>query len=206
MMFMRNERGMTVIEIIVVVGIGFILMAALLRFLSSGFPLSKSTALQIRSTETARVQLRRMANMLRELRYAENGAYPLVVTEDMEIIFYADVDADDSVERIRYELVDGDFIRGVIQPSGTPVEYSEDDEEVSVIARNIVNSASDPIFIYYSGDYPDDATTLDSSSITEVKYIEFHLLIDDNVAIDPPVIDLRSQVQLRNLKTNLGDV
>ena len=90
------------------------------------------------------------------------------------------------------------------EPSGNPLVYDTANEEVGVVASTVVNGTAD-IFTYYNGDYPKDQTPLTPVDLTEVKYIEFRLLIDADPAVDPPAIEVLSQVQLRNLKTNLGE-
>jgi hypothetical protein len=84
------------------------------------------------------------------------------------------------------------------------VAYVPADEEVSVVAAGVRNGA-DPLFVYYTGDYPADMTPLSPDDLTKIKYIELRLLIDTNEEIDPPPIEIVSQVQLRNLKTNLAE-
>lgn len=195
--------GFTVIEIIVVAGISGIIVSALLWFIATAYPLSKITYLQQRSTETARLQLKRMSKILREARPSATGAYPLVEMAPQRVVFYSDIDADATTERVRYELIDTDLVRGVTEPSGTPLAYNVADEQVSTIAANVRNDTVD-VFTYYTGDYPADQTPLTPVDLTEVKYIQFQLIIDADPAHDPPPIDVLSQVQLRNLKTNLG--
>lgn len=190
-------------EMILVVGISSIVLVALMRFMAAGYPLSRVVFLQASSTETARVQLKRISKGLREARESDTGGYPLVVMEPQKIIFYSDVDSDDTTERVRYELVGTNLTRGIIKPSGDPLGYHEDEEEAAVVA-GAVRNGSDDIFTYYSGDYPADPAPLSPTDLTEVKYIEFRLLIDANVDVDPPPVEMLSQVQLRNLKTNLG--
>ncbi len=51
-----------------------------------------------------------------------------------------------------------------------------------------------------------DSTPLSPTDLTEVKYIQFNLLIDADPLVDPGPVNLISQVQIRNLKTNLGEV
>ncbi len=202
----RNKTlGMTLLEILVVVSISVIVLMALLRFLVAGYPLSKTTVLQQRSTETARIHLKRLVKSLREARHSDTGAYPLVATEPQKIIYYANVDADPATERVRLELSGHDLIRGVTKPTGTPLTYNLENEVAVVIIGTVVNEA-EKIFSYYTGDYPVNTEELTPTDLTEVKYIAINLLIDSDQAIDPPPIRVRSQVQLRNLKTNLGQV
>lgn len=199
-----RQRGLTVIEVIVVVGLSGILMTALLRFLVAGHPLSKITYLQISSTEDARLQLRRLARTIREARVADTGAYPLAEAQPQRIVFFANVDGDVLTERVRYELVGTDLMRGIIKPTGDPLTYNTGQEQTSIVAKSIRNVAI-PLFTYYSGDYPALQTPLTPTDVTEVKYIQVHLLVDVNPNQDPPPVDVVSQVQMRNLKTNIGE-
>ena len=199
-----SSYGLTLLEVIVGVAISSILMTALLRFLVAGYPLAKITHLQQQSTETARLQLKRMSKQMREARYSDTGAYPLVEVSPQRIVFYSDVDADNTTELISYSLVGTNLTRGVTKPVGTPATYDPDtDEVVSTVATGVQNGST-PIFTYYSGEYPAVVTQLTGADITKVKYIQFYLAIDRDTAVDPPAIEVRSQVQLRNLKTNLG--
>jgi len=204
MRFFSDDAGLTVLEVVVGVGLSFLLMTALLRFLVAGYPLSRITWLQANSNETARIQLKRIRGELRKVQAAENGAYALAEMLPQRVVFFADVDFDGETERVRYELAGTDLERGIIQPSGEPAQYNVLDEEVNIVARSIRNGADD-IFVYYGGDYPDDQTPLTPVDVTEVKYIQFHLLIDADEAVAPDAVSVRSQVQLRNLKDNLGE-
>jgi len=197
-------QGLTVIELVVVLGLSLILLTALLRFLVAGYPISAVTLLQANSNETARVHLSRIANEMRQVRYSDTGGYPLVEMLPQKIVFYANVDDDAATERVRYELNGTDLIRGVLEPSGDPLTYDDANETQRVVARSIRNG-SDDIFIYHNGDYPEDTTALDPADVTDVKYIQFYLLIDADPDRDPSPVEIVSQVQLRNLKTNLGE-
>lgn len=199
----KSAGGMTVIEVIVAVALGSILLVALLRFLVVGYPLSKVTFLQANSNETARVQLHRIAKELRKTRNSDVGSYALVEMLPQKIVFYADVDDDDDTERVRYELSGTELVRGVIHPTGTPAVYDEASEQEVVVTSHIRNDDI-PIFTYYSGDYPEDTQELTPVDVTEVKYMQFFLLIDADPDNDPAPVEVRSQVQIRNLKTNLG--
>lgn len=198
------EAGFTLVELVIVAGISALMLAVLARFMASGFPLSRAVYEQASATETARVQLARITRALREARYADTGAYPLVEMEPSRIVFYSDVDADDVTERLRYELRGTDLERGVVKPSGTPLVYDAATETTVIVARGIRNGA-EPVFTYFSGDYPGDSVPLSPVDLTEVKYIQYRLLIDSDPVNDPPAVELLSQVQLRNLKDNLGE-
>jgi hypothetical protein len=201
----KQQLGLTILEVIMVVAISSFILIVLVRFLAVGYPLSKTTYLQVRSTETARIQLKRIVKILREARQSDTGSYPLVEITPQKIVFFADVDADDVTERVRLELSGTKLYKGTLEPTGDPLVYDEDNETEIVIMANVRND-TDPIFTYYSGDYPADTTPLENEDLSDVKYIEFDLKIDADTAIDPPAVEVQSQVQLRNLKTNLGEV
>lgn len=196
--------GMTLIEILTVASIAAIAVVALVRFVVVAYPIQKQTLLQSNANETARIQLERIAREIREARQSESGAYPLVEMQPQRIVFFADVDSDDRVERVRYSLQGTNLQRGVIEPSGDPIVYDEDDERVSTVSSFIQNGTRD-IFSYYNGDYPSDTTPLSPMDLTEVKYIQFLLFVDADPNQRTDAVEVRSQVQIRNLKTNLGE-
>lgn len=196
----RQSSGYTLLEMLVVIALTSIILMALMRFLGTSLLVYRSTFLQTLANETARVQLKRMSHILRSARSSDTGAFALVEASPQRIIFYANVDDDNSTERIRYELIGVDLVRGVTEPTGTPVEYDTDGEAVTTLARSIRNDTA-PVFSYYTSEYPADTTP--SVVIADTTYIEFSLIIDADPNQDPPPITVQSQVQLRNLKTNL---
>lgn len=200
-----SSRGFSLTEILVVIGISSVIMVVLMRFTATGWSVSRETRLQQEATEDARLQLKRIAKGMREAKIADTGAYPLVVMQPQRMDFYSDVDADNTTELIRYQLVGTNLERGVTEPSGNPLVYNQaTNEQKTVVARSIRNGAA-AIFTYYNGDYPEDQTPLSPIDLTEVKYVQFHLIVDSNPNVDPAPIDIISQVQLRNLKANLGE-
>jgi prepilin-type N-terminal cleavage/methylation domain-containing protein len=200
-----NRPGFSLTEVIVVIGISGVIMVILMRFTAAGWDISRETRLQQNATEDARLQLERIAKSMREARIADTGAYPLVVMSPQRMDFYSDVDADDATELVRYELVGTTLRRGVTQPTGNPVTYNQAANEVTTDVAHSIRNGNIPLFTYYSGDYPADQTPLSPIDLTEVKYIQFHLIVDSDPAVDPAPVDIISQVQLRNLKANLGD-
>lgn len=202
---MNEQRGVSTLEILIVTFISTLLLSSLLRFLVIGHPISKVTYVQLQSTETARLQLQRLSRALRETRQADNGAYPLEVIEPNRLIFYTNTDNQADIERVRYELIGTNLVRGVTKPTGQPFVYNTANEQMTTVATNVRNGST-PLFTYYSEDYPADQTPLTSANMTRVTYIQFTLVIDVDPAADPPPVTVVSQVQLRNLKKNLSDI
>ena len=141
-----------------------------------------------------------MSHELRSAHPSDTGAFPLVEIAAQRLIFYANVDSDAAIERVRYELVGTDLIRGVTQPTGNPIVYDVAGELSSIIARSIRNGTS-PVFSYYTSDYP--AVVTAAADISDATYISFSFTIDADTLQEPSPVVVQSQVQLRNLKANL---
>jgi type II secretory pathway pseudopilin PulG len=199
---MKKTSGLTLLEVVVGIALSSLLLAALFRFLAVGFPLSRTISKQTQATESARVQLRRLTKALREARSSDQGAYAIASASDDRLIFFANVDGDDATERVRYELIGTELKRGVTKPTGNPLVYDTTTEVVTTVVRSVQNT-TEPLFTYYTGTYPTDTTPLNPIDVTQIKYIEFILVIDDDPAADPAALTVTSQVQLRNLKDNL---
>lgn len=195
-------KGFTLVEIIVVIAISSLLMVGLIRFMAGALPIYRSTFLQVLADETARVQLKRISHEIREVRPSDTGAYPIVEASAQKFVFYANIDSDVATERVRYELIGTNLVRGITKPSGNPLTYDVSQEVVSVIARSIQNGAN-PVFYYYGSNYPADQAQVPGSNIANITYMAFTLTIDQDVTQDPKAIVVQSQVQFRNLKTNL---
>lgn len=196
----RKITGYTLIEMLVVISLTSIILIAMMRFLGSTLGSYRLLFLQTFANETARVQLKRMSHSIRSARPSNTGAFPVIETSAQRLVFYANADADDDTERIRYELTGTNLVRGVTEPTGNPVVYNLAGEQVTTLARSIQNGAN-PVFSYYTSDYPGDATP--AANIADTSYIAFSLVIDPEPTLDPPSITVQSQVQLRNLKINL---
>ena len=130
------------------------------------------------------------------------GAFPIIEASPQRFIFYANADSDTSIERVRYELIGTDLVRGVTKPSGSPVVYDTAQEQANTVARSIRNGAN-PVFYYYGSNYPTDPAQVSGANIANITYVSFTLTIDADTAQDPAAVVVQSQVQLRNLKTNL---
>lgn len=100
----KNSAGFTLFETIVTIVL-FVLIAGAIGDLvvslyrSHGYTFEQSTAI-----EEARRGVDTMIKEIREAREAEDGSYVIEKAGDKELIFYADIDNDGRVERVRYFL------------------------------------------------------------------------------------------------------
>jgi len=160
---------------------------------------------QIAAINEARKGIETMVKEIREARYGEDGSYPLKEAGNLQLIFYSDIDKDTNIERVRYFLDGINFKKGVVEPSGDPPQYILSGEVVDTLSAYVRNSAT-PIFTYYNGDWPIDIInnplpTL--TRLTETKLMHVYLKINVDPNRPPDNFELESDVQIRNLKTNL---
>lgn len=93
------------------------------------------------------------------------------------------------------------FKKGIIQPTGWPIQYLSENEEIVVISENIQNEIrGEPVFTYYDGDNnllgPEDR-------LEKTTFIKLKLIINVNPNRPPEDFILESSTQIRNLKINL---
>lgn len=90
------------------------------------------------------------------------------------------------------------LIKGVTNPVGYPVEYPQDQEKTSILSQYIRNQL--PIFRYFDSNGQELAAP---ARLEETKLMRVHLVINVNPERAPQDFGLESNVQIRNLKTNL---
>lgn len=92
-----------------------------------------------------------------------------------------------------------EFKKGVIEPVGWPVSYPLENEEVSVLSSYVRNSS--PIFRYFDKD--GNEITSSPARPEDTTLMRVNLIINVDPNRPPQNFELESDVQLRNLKTNL---
>lgn len=199
-----KKTGFTLIESIMAIAIFTVAMLVVSAFILTMFRTQGYIFNQSQAISEARKGVETMVKEIRESQVAENGAYTIETTNDYEFTFYGDIDKDSVIERVRY-FVDGeDFKKGVIKPtpvsqlSDLPAQYLSQDEQVSVLSR-FVRSAP-PIFRYYDdlgNELPAPVRRKDTTMMG------LRLAVNVDPARPPDDFVLESEVQIRNLKTNL---
>ena len=192
-------NGFTIIEALVALGVFVMAILIITAFIINSYKLQNFTYEQSTAISEARRGIETMVKELRETLPGDTGAYPIELAETQEIIFYADFDRDDAIEKVHYWLDGSDFKKGVIEASGNPLTYNPANEQVETISRYVRNY-EDAIFIYRDSDYIALNTPADPN---EVKLINVYLKINMFENRAPMDYELESDVALRNLKENL---
>jgi hypothetical protein len=201
-----KQNGLGLLEIIIAVFLGSVVLMGLVGVQRLVSESSRFSFEEMQAVEEVRSGVDLLVREIRKAQPSESGSYPIEKADDQEFIFYADVDSDLQVERVRYFLDGTQIKKGVIQPTDTiPATYPQDQESIKIISDYIWNNSS-PIFYYYNSDWPliTEGNPLETPSrLIETKYMRVFLRVNIDPSRLPQDFELSSGVQLRNLKTNL---
>ena len=147
------NQGFSIVEIIVATFMGTVVFVGAYTWWNVSLKQFVVGVGTINNSEQAQRSLRAMTDVLREARDGEDGAYPMALADDQELIIYSDVTGDLMADRVRYFLDGNELKRGVIEPAGDPTIYDPNTETVTVLATGVENG-TEPIFYYYNAAWP----------------------------------------------------
>lgn len=196
---MIKRSGFTLAELIVSMTLLATIVTAVAVFTNNGFRLWRATRAQIEEQEKVRTAMQQITREIREMKLADNGAFPIESATQQSLIFFANVDADAATERIRIFYQSNQLQRGVIQPTGSPATYPSGSEVVTTIT-NAVYLVGD-LFAYYDQNYTGSEAALTFPiAVQNVHLVEVHFEVDSNPSEAPDATEIRTQITARNLK------
>ncbi|MBL8030622.1 MAG: type II secretion system protein [Candidatus Doudnabacteria bacterium] len=203
----KFQKGFTLAETIVSIFAFAIIMLGLVALTSQIFTGANKQSQVLADTDQARKVGYGIINELRNAQTGNNGAFPLEVAQNQQIVFYSNADRDNTIERIRYYLSGGKLYRGVVEYNGSA--YNTTTEVSKIVQNNVANSTSTPLFLYYDSSYVGSSTQAALSqpiNLTNVKYVRLNMQILNKAGLkDINVYTLNVGGAIRNLKTNLGN-
>jgi prepilin-type N-terminal cleavage/methylation domain-containing protein len=198
------KNGFTLAEIVVVVAILGIIMVAVGGFQRNVFVNNKYSQDSLTSAQDARNVLRVMVRELRMASPGNDGSFAIQTAATNTIAFFSDTDADGLKEKIRYYIATTTLRKGSIKPSGNPLTYNIANETTSILAYNVKNATSSPLFEYYDSNYAGTSSPLTQPvTVTNAHLVKINLMIDADPNRSPVVRTYTTQVNFRNLKDNL---
>ncbi len=189
-----NKQGFTLIELLVSVSITAIVVFIATDFLIRGMDSMRYNQEFEEAVSAGRKSVEIISKEIRGANISDRGDYPIELASDQELIFYSDIDYDNDFDRVRYYLVDRTIYKGVTE--ATAAKNYPGPEAIEKIA-DYVNNGGQEIFKYYDSDGNE---TLDLDSI---RMVNIRFLFNVNPGLAPDDIAVETDVQLRNLKSNL---
>ena len=155
------------------------------------------TLAQAYQVQDARRGLERLVRDVREMTLADDGTFPLARMESHLIGFYSDIDRDDSVEYVEYEVDGLLFEKRIYNASGSPPVYATVPDETFTLSEYVQNESQGvTTFRYFDAD---GVLATATSTVTDIRYIEAEIVVNIDPIRDPGEFTLRSSAALRNL-------
>jgi prepilin-type N-terminal cleavage/methylation domain-containing protein len=199
----KQNKGFTLIEIIVTIGIFSVIMGAVSLFSRDIFYYNNIFSGGLTSYDEAKKILQPVASEIRSASSSSLGGYSIEMADDNNFIFFTDIDGDGLKERVRYFLDNNTFKKGIIIPSGSPLQYLSINETITDVVNDIINDTI-PIFTYYDTSYNGSSDPLSTPiSISNIRLVKITLIIDADPNRPPAPMTVTTEVNIRNLKDNL---
>jgi prepilin-type N-terminal cleavage/methylation domain-containing protein len=198
-----RQAGLSLVEMLVSVALFSILSYAVLTTIHNLYRFNAYTFAQAYQVQNARTGMQSLIRDVREMTFADDGTFPLAVMNEHQIGFYSDIDRDDSVEYVQYELVGTSTLEKTIyNATGSPPTYNlTTPDETLILSRYVQNINQSTSTFYYYDDTGASATS--SADLTAVRYVRAQLIINVDPIRDPGQFMLRSSAALRNVQENL---
>lgn len=203
MKFQLRQRGMTLVETIVVIAIFTMILSAITETIITFYRQNAYTIAQANQVSHARRGVEFMVRDIREMAYADDGAFPLSSMEPNAISFFSDIDRDDSVELVEYRLASTTLYKYVYDATGFPPTYNTGTPDQTFIISEYVQNALQSYDIFEYRDTTGANLSATSSVVSDVRYVGVNLIINIDPLRDPGEFSLRSSASLRNLKGSL---
>lgn len=193
-----KRTAFTLIETLVVLSImtivGLAVQTMIQRFYIGNAYVLQGTA----AVNSARTGVTTLSSNLREMTYGDDGAYPLAQAATSSVTFYADVDKDGGVERVRVYVIAKTLYRVVTNATSSPPSYTGQTPATTTIATYVSNGTSTPLFQYFNESGTELTGVINTSDVASVRTT---LMVDINPQRAPDIYTLTQSATLRNLRS-----
>lgn len=192
------KTGFTLLETLIVLFIFSSLMILVVYFGINISSFNNFLAINMSSQAQIQLTLSSLVSELRSMGPSNLGSYPIEYASQNTLTFFSDIDQDGLFERVRYFL-DGTIIKkGVIKPSGSPLIYDLNDENVSDVVDYVTNNL---IFSYYPKKFSatDPAMTAPINP-NLIRSIKAEITADQTPNIEPGPVSFSTFATIRNFR------
>lgn len=191
--------GLGLLESVVTISIVLTAVVLATSLIYQGLKLYRKSQQENETLTTLKKISKQMVSEIREMQTSQQGAYPLETAEEQTLAFYANIDQDDLIEKIRYFFENDTLKKGVIKPSGEPLTYNPEEEDIKTLLSDIDTDNSH--FSYFDENYWTNEDPLpfpvDKNKVRLIK-IKLTVLIPSTNSD----FTITTAAQLRNLKEN----
>lgn len=199
-----KQAGYTLAEIVVVVALVSVIGIVISKFQRDVFSFNRFFSNSLSAGDSAQKLLRPMTAEIRSASPSSNGAYPIDSIADNSFSFYSDIDNDGLKEWVKYSLSGTVLSKETIKPTGNPLVYNTANKITRVFMTGVRNIADGvPIFTYYDSTYTGGSggvVSATTGSLSSVRLIGVKIRIDPDTNQSPTVLEVSTQVAIRNLK------
>ena len=196
-----KESGFTLVEVVLSIGILVSAIAIIGVFGRDVTDLSVDYTQRFVAQQEIDLTINEMMTEMRSISQSNEGSYPIAIASSSAITFYTDRQGDGLVEKVRYYLEGTTLKKGVIIPSGDPLQYNPGSEVVRDVVQNISMGTS-TIFSYYDKNFSGSEPPLvQPVTISDIRMIGVSLSAKDVSQIAPVSFSIR--ITPRNLRDNL---
>lgn len=166
------------------IAVGGLLLTATWVFFARGIVTNRFQYEQVLSTETARLQLERVSDVIRNARSSSTKGW-LVEAGENSLVIYSNVDDDPDDEEVKF-VISGNSLQRVIT-------RDDQTEPTETIVSGIWNETHNvPVFTYYNEDGTEIAAT--GAYFFNVHRIGITLLVDNDPNQPPDYIEIKTDV------------
>ncbi|TSC82315.1 MAG: Uncharacterized protein G01um101420_479 [Parcubacteria group bacterium Gr01-1014_20] len=204
----RDHQGFSLIEVVIVAALAVGVLFVIVSLRGNVGNLENIITQKLASRQDIEQVFQIMTTEIRSASQASNGAYAIGAATTSSFSFYSDVDGDKIYDKVRYFLatstaVTSTVYRGVIKPTGNPLQYATSSEMVSTAIKNFVKSTSTNFFEYYDADYTGSEPAMTSTQdITKIRIVKVSVYADVTPGKAPKPVFFSSFVSIRNLRSN----
>ncbi len=212
-----DESGLTLIEVLVAMSVMGVVASAVYMIFGSMQKTSRMAETELQTQQLSRSSVDRMARLLRQTTLPPGRSVMLDAALPYRVVFYAQVDSDPLLERVRLELSGDQLTMWTSQPdcsASTPCTYDRwKDTTHQVFLPGIQNlalaggvcpgyTADKPVFTYYERGSAGTLTELGSPNQPDLRSaissIGVDLVVDTGEVDGPRCRELNTIVTMRN--------
>lgn len=199
----KNRDGFSLIEVIVFAAIGAAILFVVSSMTRNVGTIEEFVNQKLKSRGDLEQTFQILVTDIRSAGPSSNGSYAIESASTSSISFFSDIDQDGVMEKVRYSFGTSTIIKGVIEPTGTPLVYASSSEKSGVLIENVISSASSSFLIYYGSDYTGSEQPLASPiDVSRIRVVKITVYVDTNPGQTPKPTFFSETVTIRNLRSN----